>query len=53
MSKVEFDCGKWLQEAEECCRIGAPSLYSLYMDQVMMFTGEALCLLNAMKSRVY
>ena len=56
MSKIEFDCGKWLQEAEEFAlrRIGAPyPLFPFYMDQVMMFTGEALSLLNAMKSRVY
>ena len=46
MSKVEFDCGKWLQEAEEFALPNWSALPSipLYMDQVMMFTGEALSL---------
>ena len=46
MSKVEFDCGKWLQEAEEFALPDWSALPSipLYMDQVMMFTGEALSL---------
>ena len=46
MSKVEFDCGKWLQEAEEFALPNWSVLPSipLYMDQVMMFTGEALSL---------
>ena len=46
MSKVELDCGKWLQEAEEFALPNWSALPSipLYMDQVMMFTGEALSL---------
>ena len=46
MSKVEFDCGKWLQVAEEFALPNWSALPSipLYMDQVMMFTGEALSL---------
>ena len=46
MSKIEFDCGKWLQEAEEFALPNWSALPSipLYMDQVMMFTGEALSL---------
>ena len=48
MSKIEFDCGKWLQEAEEFALPNWSVLPSipLYMDQVMMFTGEALSLFD-------
>ena len=53
MSKVEFDCGKWLQEAEEFALPNWSALPSipLYMDQVMMFTGEALSLFERDEKR--